>query len=168
MIISSAVNVGNFLFCVGYYGPHGTYPYFSGGDGHYHQYVYIVEGYGIAEIRNEENGPVIEYNDTKQPGALVDQSHTMNTWQTLTTTDSSITLFYFNPIPATRNLTVNIVKAGTHNVVATDKRITIVCITGPVTANGKEILSLQYAKVLPGKSAELVIPENAVCALVSE
>ena len=54
-----------------------------------------------------------------------------------------------------------------YDVTATDKRITIVSIIGPVTANEKELITMQYATVFPGKTIKLDIPKNGVCALVS-
>jgi redox-sensitive bicupin YhaK (pirin superfamily) len=75
----------------------------------------------------------------------------------------------FNPIPDSRNLKVDIVKGpATRTVTADASRTTIVCITGPITANDKTLVSLQHAKVFSGKTAELVVPENSVCALVTE
>jgi hypothetical protein len=75
----------------------------------------------------------------------------------------------FNPIPADRVLDVEIIKGPTtKTVTATDKRVTIVCITGPITANDKQLSSMQYAKLFPGKTAELILPESSVCALVSD
>jgi hypothetical protein len=168
MIISNALSAGSFLYCMTHVSPHEEAEYFNGGDGHYHQYAYLVEGYGIAEIRSVSGGPIVAIDDTKQAGTLIDQSSYRDMYYTIKTADSGVTLFFFNPVPSTRNLSVNIVNAGTHTVTATDKTITIVCITGPVTAAGKEILSMQYAKVFSGSAIELVIPANAVCALVTE
>jgi hypothetical protein len=75
----------------------------------------------------------------------------------------------FNPIPDTRVLDVEIVKGPLiKTVTVTGKRVTVVCITGPITANDKTLASLQHAKIFPGKTAELNLPENTVCALVSD
>ena len=77
-------------------------------------------------------------------------------------------MIFFNPIPETTELTVEIVHGPiTKTVSAEDKRITVVCITGPITANDKNLAGLQHAKIFPGKSATLILPENTVCALVS-
>jgi hypothetical protein len=75
----------------------------------------------------------------------------------------------FNPIPETRKLNIEIVKGGTtRTITAGENRIVIVCITGPIAANDKTLVSLQHAKIFPGKTVELILPENTVCALVSE
>jgi hypothetical protein len=76
---------------------------------------------------------------------------------------------FFNPIPDTRDLKVDILKgAGTHTITADETRKVIVCITGPIEANDKTLVSLQHAKIFPGKTVELTLPENTVCAVVSE
>ena len=109
-----------------YLGPHETNQYFNGGNGHYHQCLYIVQGQGRG------------------------------------------TLISFNPIPDTRLLDVEIIKGPQTKTVTADKeRVTVVCITGPITANGKSLASLQHAKVFPEKSAELNLPKNSIVALVS-
>ena len=85
------------------------------------------------------------------------------------TKEQSLSTITFNPIPDTRELDVSIVKGPvTKTVTALDKRITIVCITGPINANDKSLKSLQHAKIFPNKSVELVMPDNTVCALVSD
>lgn len=169
MILNNSVNAGNFIYCMANWTPNERNTYLNTGNGHYHQYAYVVSGSGIAEIRDTLDGEVIEYDDTERVGELIDLSHSKDKYHTTITTNDSLTMMLFNPIPATRNLSVEIVKgAVTRTISATDNRITIVCVTGPVTANGKLIGNLQHAKVFPGKTAELVVPENAVCALVSE
>jgi hypothetical protein len=78
-------------------------------------------------------------------------------------------MIMFNPIPDSRELDIEIVKGPiTKTVTAVDKRVTIVCITGPINANDKSIESLQHAKIFPGKTAELSLSEGTVCALVSD
>ena len=75
----------------------------------------------------------------------------------------------FNPIPTTRNLNIEIVKGNTtKTITATDKRITIVSIIGPITVNDKTVESLQHVKVFPGKTVTIVMPEHTVCALVQD
>jgi hypothetical protein len=75
----------------------------------------------------------------------------------------------FNPIPDTRNLDVEIVNGPINKTItAVDQRITVVCITGPITVNNKTLVSLQHAKLFSGKTAELSVPEGSVCALVSD
>jgi redox-sensitive bicupin YhaK (pirin superfamily) len=76
-------------------------------------------------------------------------------------------MIFFCPINNSKPIAVEIKNAGTYDVTATDKRITIVSIIGPITANDKELITMQHAAVFPGKTAKLVVPKNGVCALVS-
>lgn len=169
MILNNAVNAGSFVYCMAYFTPNEENTYFNSGNGHYHQFAYIVEGSGTAEIRNIPNGEVVEFNDTNQPGALVDLSHSKDQYHTTKTSNSNLAMMLFNPIPDTRQLTVEIVKGpASRSISATDNRIVIVCITGDITANNKVLNSMQHAKLFPGKTAELVLPANTICALVSE
>jgi hypothetical protein len=171
MIVNQAVNVGGFAYCMSYYGPHTSYTYFNGNDGHYHQWLYIVDGAARAEVRDSEDltqTPV--YIDSDHiPGVLLDVSPSQNKYVTTTTDSIGLGMMMFNPIPTTRGLNVEMVKGvTTKSVTATDKRITVVTIIGPITVNNKTVESLQYVKVFPGKTVEITLPEHTVCALVSD
>lgn len=169
MILNNAINAGGFIYCMAYFGPNETVVYQNIGHGHYHQYFYIVEGSATAIIKDTEHGEPVEINNTKQPGTLINQKHNRGKWTSLVTKDESISFIFFNPIPDTRDLKVEILKgSGTHTITADEIRKTIVCITGPIQANDKGLDSLQHAKIYPGKTVELTLPENTVCAIVSE
>lgn len=171
MIINHSVNVGGFAYCMTYYGPHTKYTYFNGNDGHYHQWLYIVDGAASAEIRDSGDltqSPV--YTDSEHvPGVLLDVSASQGKYVTTTTGDVGLSMLMFNPIPATRELDVEIVKGITNKIVtAENTRITIVCINGPITVNDKTVESLQHVKVFPGKTVTITLPEHTVCALVQD
>lgn len=170
MILNNAVNAGNFIYCMAHISPNETYTYINDGHGHYHQFAYIIEGYGVAEIRNTPDGEIVEFNDTKPvPGTLLDLSHSKGQYHTTKTFENGLTFIFFNPIPDTRILDVEILKGETtRTVTAGENRIIVVCITGPITANGKTLESLQHAKIFPGKTAELTLPSGSICALVTE
>ena len=169
MILNNAVNAGGFIYCMAYWSPNERITYFNSGDGHYHQYVYIVDGEGYGEVRLTENGEIFRSDNTKRVGELLDLSDTKGMYHTTVTKEQSLNMIMFNPIPDTRILDVEIITGPiTKIVTATDKRVTVVCITGPITANDKLLASLQHAKIFSGKTAELNLPENTVCALVSD
>ena len=169
MILNNAVNAGGFIYCMAYWSPNERITYFNDGDGHYHQFVYVVDGEGYGEVRQTENGEIFRSDNTKRVGELLDLTDTRGMYHTTVTKEQSLNMIMFNPIPTTRILNVEIVNGPiTKTVTASDKRITIVCITGPITANDKTLASLQHAKIFPGKTAELTLPENTVCALVSD
>ena len=169
MILNNAVNAGGFIYCMAYWSPNERITYFNDGDGHYHQYVYIVDGEGYGEVRLTENGEIFRSDNTKRVDELLDLSDTKGMYHTTVTKEQSLNMIMFNPIPDTRILDVEIIKGPiTKTVTTTDKRVTVVCITGPITANDKTLASLQHAKIFPGKTAELNLPENTVCALVSD
>ena len=166
MIITNAVNVGGFVYCATYLSPNESGPYYNSGDGHYHQWVYVISGTGQAEIRYEENGPITLTKDVFWTGKMVDKSDTRDKYSQLSTTEG-LSMIFFNPIPDTLDLAIEIIHGPiTKTITAGDKRITVVCITGPITVNDKTVSSLQPAKIFPGKTAEMILSENTVCALV--
>jgi hypothetical protein len=166
VILNNAINAGNFIYCTTYLSPHESSTYHNSGNGHYHQYTYVTGGTGIAEHRDSIDGPVTETRDVFYTGKIVDKSSTKDKFTKLETQEG-VSLIFFNPVPDIRPLTIDIIHGPvTQTISAGSNRKTIVCITGPVTANGKELQSLQHAKIFVSKSAELIVPENAVCAIV--
>jgi hypothetical protein len=128
--------------------------------------VYVVSGSGKAELSDEENGPITLTKDVFWTGKMVDKSDTRDKYSQLSTTEG-LSMIFFNPIPDTLDLAIEIIHGPiTKTVAAGDKRITVVCITGPITVNDKKVSSLQHAKIFSGKTAELILTENTVCALV--
>ena len=168
MILNNSINAGSFIYCMAYFGPNESNSYYNIGHGHYHQCIYIVDGTGTGCIK-DETGKILAQDSTNRQGQLVDLSMTKGCFHETTTTDTGLTVVMFNPIPDTRVLDVEILKgASKHTITATDTRKTLVCITGPIQANDKELVTLQHAKIFPGKTVELTLPENTVCAIVSE
>jgi hypothetical protein len=168
MILNNAINVGNFIYCMTYLSPNESGPYHNSGNGHYHQWVYVVSGSGKAELTDEENGPITLTKDVFWTGKIVDKSDTRDKYSRISTVEG-LSMIFFNPIPDTLNLAVEIVHGPiTKTITAEDKRITVVCITGPITVNDKTVESLQHAKIFPGKTAELNLSENTICALVQD
>jgi hypothetical protein len=171
MIFNHAVNAGGFVYCSTYYGPHTVGTYFNDNDGHYHQWLYIIDGHARAANRltaDLTTEPTF-VRSGDDPGELIDTSGGKGQYITTTTGDVGISMVMFNPIPTTRELDVEIVKGiDTKTITATDKRITLVCILGPITVNDKTVESLQHVKIFPGKTVEINLPEHTVCALVQD
>jgi len=102
-------------------------------------------------------------------GTLYDVTHTRGKYVTAITGDNGAAMVMFNPVPADKPLNIEILNGNqVKEINAIDKRITIVCITGPIDVNGKNLKTTQYAVVFPGKSATLTMEENTICALVTE
>lgn len=168
MIVYNSFNAGPFVYCNYYQGINETNTYYNEVDGHYHAWIYIVSGQATAEIRDTADLTTTPlYTDDQPPGSLVDQRRSKGKYVTTITTDQGCGMMMFNPIPQTDELSIEIVTgAQTKTVTATDKRITIVCITGPITANGINLNTLEHAKIFPGKTVEIVSSDTNVYALV--
>lgn len=171
MIFNHAVNVGGFIYCATYYGPHTTGTYFNDNDGHYHQWLYIIDGQAVAANRLTDDittePTLVRSGDAV--GTLIDVKNGKGQYVTTVTGDTGLSMIMFNPVPSTRELDVEIVKGiDTKTITATDKRITVVCILGPITVNDKTVESLQHVKVFPGTTVTISLPEHTVCALVQD
>jgi hypothetical protein len=171
MILANPVSVGNFVYCATYQGPHTTYTYFNDNDGHYHQWLYLVDGQAVAtnrltaDITTEPT--LIRSGDAA--GTLIDVKNGKGQYITTITGDTGVSMVMFNPIPSTRELNVEIIKGiTTKTVTADNNRITIVCILGPITVNDKTVESSQHVKIFPNKTVTITLPEHTVCALVQD
>ena len=165
-MINNDINAGNFVYCQTHWGPHESKQFYNSGDGFYHQYTYLVDGNCSVDFRDTENGQVTKSIDSTKIDRLFDHTG-ISKYETVSANQNGVTLMFFNPIAEDRKINIEIKEAGNYTINATDKRITIVCIVGPVQANSQDLISMQHAIVFPGKTAELIIPENAICALVS-
>lgn len=168
MILNNSIRAGNFIYCFIYWSPHEESVYFNDGDGHYHPNAYVVDGKGWATFKTAD-GTVYIDEPTKEPGTFVDTSHSRGKYEIIKTTDSGISLFHINPIPADRKLDIEYLTGSqTREIVASDKRVTLVAVTGPIYVNDKKLESLQHVKIFPGKTANLTLSEYSICAVVSE
>jgi hypothetical protein len=166
-MINNDVNAGNFIYCITHWGPYESKSIRNAGNGLYHQYTYLIDGNLEIEFRNTPDGEVVHRVDSKTyNGKLLDHS-TLPKYETVSTGSEGTTAMFFNPIAETRLLDIDILTEGTHQIGVNTKRLTIVCIQHEIIANGNKLIAMQHAIVFPGKTAELVIPEHGICAIVS-
>jgi hypothetical protein len=167
-MISNDVTAGNFYYCVNHWFPLQSKTFYNAVDSSdgYHQYSYLIDGTCVGEFRDSADGKLVDsVNLSAENNPLLD--HTQYSKYETIKTDTGATLIFFSPINNDKPIKVELKKEGTYDITAADSRITIVCIIGPVTANDKELSTMQYATVFQDKTAKLVIPKNGVCALVS-
>jgi hypothetical protein len=168
-MINVVTSAGPFSYCTAYQIPNTSITYSNDGDGHFHQLAYIISGGATGEIRDTEDGAVVKTYKDKVKGDIVDMTPSQGKYHTTITGADGMAVIMFNPIPATRKLTLEIIEGSkTKTVTAGENRITIVCVSGPIIANDKTLETLQFAKVLPGQSVKLEVPVDCTCALVSE
>lgn len=167
-MIGNDVIAGNFYYCVNHWFPHQSKKFYNSIESTkgYHQYSYVIDGKCIGEFRDSENGTIVQtIESTSLDNSFLDHSG-LPKYETVST-DEGVTMMFFSPMNNSKPISVQIKNQGTYDITTSDKRITIVCIIGPVSANDKELISMQHAVVFQGKTAKLTIPENGVCALVS-
>ena len=105
MIINTATNAGGFIYCTTVYGPHSQHTYFNDGDGHYHRWLYIIDGKAEAANRLTEDTTTepVFVRSGDVPGELIDVSNGKGQYITTITGDVGISMMMFNPIPTTRD-----------------------------------------------------------------
>jgi hypothetical protein len=168
MILNHSVKAHSFIYCSVYQGPNETTIYHNSGNGHFHQDIYIAEGksfYTITDTNSLKGGETFTEISAKNKYDLTEYKDKYVITQTK---DIGCSMMMFNPIPDTKKLDIEIVDTpGSIYLSAGDERITIVCITGPITIKNKQLSSMQYSVIFPNTTQELIIPENSICAIVT-
>jgi hypothetical protein len=168
MISNISINAGGFLCCSVYQSANETTTYFNDNDGHYHSAIYLMEGNIDTYPSDTETLTANAVNAPLLEGQLYDISHTRGKYVIAKTGSKGASMTMFNPVPADKKLDVQIIKdKETLEINATTDKITIVCLTGPVNVNGKELKTAQFAVVYQNKSATLTMENNTICALVT-
>ena len=166
-MINNDVNAGNFIYCTTHWGPYESRLFHNVGNGLRHDYTYLIDGKLKIEFRNSEDGEVVETIDSTQVNYKLLNYEDKADYQTVITEAEGCTAMFFNPLDSSKKIKVDILNAGAHTITATDKRITLVGVIRTINVNNLELLPMQHAIIFPGKTAQLVIPENGVCAAVS-
>jgi hypothetical protein len=172
-VINNDVNCGGFIYCSTHWGPHESKQFHNTGAGLWHQYTYLIDGQLEIEFRDDPNGEVLKKIDTRDfnhdgsddDERLIDHL-LLPKHETIITKAEGTTVMFFNPFDVTRLLNVKILREGTHQVVAENRRVVIICIVKEAYANGNKMIAMQFATIWQDKSAELVIPKDGVCAIV--
>ena len=168
MISNVAVNANSFIYCLVYQGPNETTTYFNDNTGHLHSAIYMVEGNIDTYPSETETLTSDSVNAPLLDGHFYDISNTRGKYIIAKTGNRGASMAMFNPVPADKKLDIEVIRDHkTLEVTATDKRVTIDCLTGPVKVNGKILKTNQFTVVFPNKSAKLVMGGNHICALVT-
>ena len=167
MVLNNTVRARTFIYCSAFFGPNESVEYFSGGDGYYHQYIYIIHGSGVVEYRTHSTGDIIHREDSNLAGQLLDVSCYQNMYKTTITTNDPIASIQFNPLPTTRQLNIKILKEGMHVIDVCNEELSVVCIAGKPTIGDKVLYALQHARVSKNSSIVLKLGIHDICAIVS-
>jgi hypothetical protein len=168
MIINHSVNTNSFIYCSVYQSPHEQTNYYNAGNGHFHESIYLLEGTATYAFSDAQELQGNEEFKTLESNILTNIGDSQGKYVITKTTSTGASMLMLNPIPETKQLGVEIVKGiSTKEVTAAAERITVICLTGPVTLKDKTLASMQYAVVFANTSATLTLPENTVCALVT-
>jgi hypothetical protein len=171
MITNTPYKTNDFIYSLTYQGPHETTVYLNDNTGYYRSHIYMIEGEIDAYESNTETPSDLDLMiKTKLVrGTLYDSSHTKGKYIIAKTLENGAAMVMINPVPADRRMDVEILKdKQTIEINATDKKITIICLTGPIDVNGKTLKTTQYAVVLQNKSATITMEDNTICALVTD
>ena len=168
MIINNAVNTNSFIYCSVYQGPNETTSYYNSGNGHFHETIYLVEGTAEYALSDSAELQGSEEFINLEAGLVYNISNSKGKYVITKTKNIGASMIMLNPIPEDKKLEVEIIKgAVTKTITAGDQRVTVICLTGPITIKDKTLSSMQYAVVFANTSATLQLSENTDCAVVT-
>ena len=166
MILNNAINTNSFVYCSVYQSPNETTNYFNSGNGHFHESIYIIEGeisYAFADTQTLTGS---ETFSQLAKGQTIDLAASKGKYVITKTADVGASMVMFNPIPESKHLGIEYTSES-KTISDADSRVTVICITGPVTIKDKTLNSGQYAVVFANTSAELIQSDDTICALVT-
>lgn len=165
MIFSQAVNIKSCIVCFAYQGPNQVTTYFNDNIGHFHKYVYVLDGQIDTEV-TPENSSVPDSSLLLLPKQFYDISYTKGKNIKGVTGETGAAMVFFNPI-RTEDITVEIIKDKQTLKLKATERISVVCLTGSVEANGKAINQMQFATLPLNKTVTIKIEDGTICAIVT-
>ena len=166
MILNNSVNTNSFIYCNVYQSPNETTNYFNSGNGHFHESIYIIEGEISYTFADESTLTGSATFSALAKGQSINLTASKGKYVITKTADVGASMIMFNPIPESKHLDIEYT-AENKTISATNNRVTVICITGPVIIKGKTLNSGQYAVVFENTSAELIQSDNTICALVT-
>ena len=167
MIAHNAYPADGFMYVPIYVGPHEHgHPMLNAVDGYYSQSLYVVHGSGEYHLRDTEDGDETA-SVLPVAGEFLDISANYDKYHCLEAGANGLAVIFFNPIPITNTLSFEKLEPGTATVSATDKTKIVMCVNGPMGIGTQELVAHQHAKVKPGQSFPLSIPEHSLAIVVT-
>lgn len=167
MILSQSINIKSCVVCSVYQSTNEITTYFNDNLGHYHKYIYLIDG--VLDTYPTVDGNITGDTEcvTLEADNLYDISSSKGKYIVSKTKDVSSTMIKFNPIPMDINIAVEIVKDKQTSKLKATERTSIVCLTGPIEINGKTINTMQFATLPLNKTVTLNMQDGAICAIVT-
>lgn len=178
--IASTVLCKGFALCRGFITPNDVYNYDpsdSNIDTRYTQIFYLIEGSGSLYSKetyigdyNGNNSSVIDeykqqYDQYVQKGdtsLLIDLRVFKGSHFSFRSGDKGAGWLCINPVPSDKLFVPQLIKSNTSTTIVGDQNEHIVmCAKGNITINGITFNQFNYARVLEGKTAEIVVPSDS-------
>ena len=177
--IASNVLCKGFALCRGFITPHDNYNYNPDDavvDTRYTQIFYLVEGNGYLSYNNDrvmtyDNGSLTvnpdyseAFRDHLKIGStlMIDLRGYKGEAFSFVSGDKGAGWICINPVPASKLFDSSLILGGTSRTITGDgKEHVIMCAKGSITINDKPLSIFNYARVLEGKTAEVVVPSGS-------
>lgn len=166
MIITQSVNLTSCIACFVYQSKGETTKYFNDNVGHYHKWLYITEGALDTYMSDTATLPTDSTLIPLISGKVYDLEPSKGKYVFASAKNTGASMLMLNPTPIDLPITVEILTGKQTKELTARERLTILCVTGPMEANGKPINSMQYA-TLNNKAATITLYDTSVVALIT-
>lgn len=161
MITQSTTTCRGFVLCTGVMTKGESFIHSNTGDGAVNQAVYIFSG----GITASQDGQDIALNENELTNVSVFKHKPIQ----YTAGNAGATWVAINPTPATKRFTTQLINTEqTLSVTGSSKETFILCVEGVTTCQDKQLGSLQYVRVLDGRTVNVVVPNNSVAVILTE
>jgi len=179
-LMASLVLCKGFALCRGFITPNDTYTYDADEtnvDTRFSQIFYMIDGSGIINVDGNQIGSKIgsdiivdpnwqiEYDEKVQKSAnsmMIDFRDFYGKSYNFVAGEYGAGWLCINPIPSNRFFTPSLIRAGETKTIEGDgKEHIVMCAKGSIIANDKTLTQFNYTRVLNGKTAVIVVPDDS-------
>lgn len=149
-----------FAICKGFISPGETWNFTTddtSSDGVFSQLGYLVQGSGtLYDADGNDRGRF------ENPGSLYDMRDYYGKACSIKVDSEGGSWICINPTPASKAYNGEVLKAETNKtIIGNDKEQVVVCLKGKISINDKVLDEFQYARIIKGKSANVVISSDS-------
>lgn len=160
MIVQNTIQCRGFSLCIGHMSSGDVLQHQNSGDGIFNQFVFLHAGSAVA---SSDGKPSVAL----QADVLTDLTPFAGSQIIYVGGENGALWTGINPTPDTKRYSTQLIDTEqTVDVPSSGEECAIVCLSGVITVNDKQIPQHKYARVLPNRTVRLSVPANATALIL--
>jgi len=160
MIIQTNISCRGFVICIGSMEDGDVLAHPNSGDGVFTQAVYLYKGSSIASSGGKSDIPL-------PTGQITDLSAFAGLPISYLGGPQGALWAAINPTPATKRYEMQLLRGGNFmDVESGGNECVVVCLSGVISVGDKPIAQHKYARILPNKTAGVIVPHDSLALVM--